>query len=74
MTDLIPRLGWGTTQAALWGAAFLLAKYTGPSVAIGVASVAYAALQKLRENSGLADAAATAAPGVALGGGVYFMG
>jgi hypothetical protein len=72
--DIITKLGWGATLAALIGGAFLLAKWTGPSIAMGAAAAAFGALQKMRESASWADAGLTAAPGVAVGASSYFLG
>ena len=74
MSTIIAKLGWGTTLAALIGGAFLLSKFTGPSIAIGAASAAFGALQKMRESASWPDAGLTAAPGIAVGAGSYFVG
>lgn len=74
MKDLLPQLGYGSSVALLVGGAFLLAKFTSPSIAIAAFSAAHALLQKYRDNSGFGDAAVSASPGVALGAGSFFVG
>lgn len=74
MRDILVKLGWGSSMALLVGAAFLLSKYAGYQAGIAAFSAGFAYLQKLRESGGWADAGLTAAPGVALGAGAYFVG
>lgn len=78
--DKMQHLVWGAGLAGLLGGVLLAARFTSPGIAIGLGQIALAVgvewYQKKRNEgqASVADAAFTAAPGLALGGGTYFLG
>lgn len=78
--DKLQHLTWGAGLAVLLGGVLVAAKFLSPGVAIGLGQVALAfgvELYQKKRNEGtpsVGDAAFTAAPGVGLGAGTYFLG
>lgn len=74
MKELLPKLGTGVAQTVLAGLALWAAGKVGFGPALAGWSVAQAALARALGSATTTEAVATGAPGVATGGGMFFIG